>query len=252
MIEPGLNPESNARRLVNWTAGQEMNQVSSDDLNSLSSFSPATDQAIRSAADQEDQASSSNLIKIYLQDMGQIQLLSKGKEIELARQIERAEMALVTALLQTDLSLTELESLYQEVQANPEEIGRWFNLPGNDYSPANVKKAAERASASLASIRKLALRLKSLPVNKKNKFNRARLGLRIRQQVLGLDLRWDKKYELVDKIKQNLKDKALVSSREERVKLQRIGEQIDQASRLRRQAMNELIAANLRLVISIA
>jgi len=76
-------------------------------------------------------------------------------------------MALVSGLLQTDLSLTELESLYQEVKASPEEVGRWFNLPGNDYSPANVKKTAERASARLASIRKLALKLKSMPADKK-------------------------------------------------------------------------------------
>lgn len=252
MIEPGLNPESTIRPSSQWPADQELEPASSEELSSFSSFSPATDQATSPADDREDQAFSSNLIKIYLQDMGQVRLLSKDQEIELARQIERAEMALVSALLQTDLSLTELESLYQEVKASPEEAGRWFNLPGNDYSPANVKKTAERASASLASVRKLALKLKSMPADKKNRLNRARLALRIRQQVLGLDLRWDRKYELVDRIKQNLRDKALVSSRAEQLKLQRIEEQIERANQLRRQAMNELIAANLRLVVSIA
>jgi len=65
-------------------------------------------------------------------------------------------------------------------------------------------------------------------------------------------VRWDKKYELVDKIKKNLRDKTRTGSRAEQLKLQRIEKQIEQAGQLRRQAMNELITANLRLVVSIA
>jgi len=48
--------------------------------------------------------------------MGRISLLSKENEVELARQIERAEMGLITAVLKTDLSLEVVEFLYQEIK----------------------------------------------------------------------------------------------------------------------------------------
>ncbi|MDM7918086.1 MAG: hypothetical protein QUS12_02860, partial [Methanosarcina sp.] len=170
----------------------------------------------------------------------------------MARKIERAEMTLISALLKTDLSLEAVEFLYEEIKNKPEEIARWFNLPENDYSPTNLNRVAQPALARLASIRKLALQLKSLPANKKTQFTRARLAVKIRQQALELNLRWDKKYELVDRIKQNLKDKLTTTPAAEELKWQRIEEQIDRAVRLRREALNQLVAANLRLVVSIA
>jgi len=161
-------------------------------------------------------------------------------------------MGLITAVLKTDLSLEVVEFLYQEIKTIKEEVSRWFNLPENDYSPTSLNRTAQQALTRLTSIRELALKLKSLSANKNTQFSRARLGVKIRQQVLELNLRWDKKYELVDRIRQNLKDKASTASVSEQPQWQRIEEQIDRATQLRREALNQLVAANLRLVVSIA
>jgi len=56
----------------------------------------------------------------------------------------------------------------------------------------------------------------------------------------------------VDRVRQNLKDKASTTSVSEQPQWQRIEEQIDRATQLRREALNQLVAANLRLVVSIA
>ncbi|MDD8021008.1 MAG: sigma-70 family RNA polymerase sigma factor [Acidobacteriota bacterium] len=251
MAEPEINRESKLYRLADWPVSLEAELAGAEGQDSLNSFSPSSRQSVSQVDNEDNLAFPSDLIKVYLQDMGHISLLSKKKELKLARQIERGEMAMVTALLQTDLALSELESLYREVKNRPDQVGHWFNLPENDYSPGNIKKTARQALARLTSIRRLALRLMSLPANRKNRLTRVRLGVRIRQQAIELDLRWDKKYELVKKIIQHLRDKARSSPRAEQLKLERIEKQITRAAQLRREAMDELIAANLRLVVSI-
>ena len=252
MIEPEINTELKLIKRLNWPDGTEAEQPGLEELSIFHAFPPLAESAGRPAEDRPEKGSASDLVKVYLQDMGQISLLSKENEVELARKIERAEMALITALLKTDLSLDEVEFLYQEIKNNPQEVGRWFNLPENDYSPTSLNRATQQALVRLASIRKLALQLKSLPANKKTQVTRARLAVKIRRQALKLDLRWDKKYELVDRIKQNLKDKASTCPAAEQLKWQRIEEQIDRAAWLRREALNQLVTANLRLVVSIA
>ena len=252
MIESEINTELKLIKRLNWPDGTEAEQPGLEELSIFQAFPPATESAGRPAEDQPEKGSASDLVKVYLQDMGQISLLSKENEVELARKIERAEMALISALLKTDLSLDEVEFLYQEIKNNPQEVGRWFNLPENDYSPTSLNRAAQQALVRLDSIRKLALQLKSLPANKKTQVTRARVAVKIRRQALELDLRWDKKYELVDRIKQNLKDKASTSPAAEQLKWQIIEEQIDRAAWLRREALNQLVTANLRLVVSIA
>ena len=253
MIEPEINTELKLVKRLNCPDGTEAEQPGVDDLSSFHPFLPVPEPAGILAEDQEEKgSSSSDLVKVYLQDMGRISLLSKENEVELARQIERAEMGLITAVLKTDLSLEVVEFLYQEIKNNQEEVSRWFNLPENDYSPTSLNRTAQQALTRLTSIRELALKLKSLSANKNTQFSRARLGVKIRQQVLELNLRWDKKYELVDRVRQNLKDKASTASASEQPQWQRIEEQIDRATQLRREALNQLVAANLRLVVSIA
>ena len=206
MIDPELKTESELVQRLDWPDGQETDRVSLQEVSFFRPFSPAAGQAVIPVEGREKGAAFSDLIKVYLQDMGQISLLSKENEVELARKIERAEMSLITALLKTDLSLEAVELLYEEIKNKPDEVGRWFNLPENDYSPTSLNRAAQQALVRLDSIRKLSLKLKSLPANKKTQVTRARLGVRIRQQVIELEVRWDKKYELVDKIKKNLRD----------------------------------------------
>ena len=193
-----------------------------------------------------------DLIKIYLHDMGSYLLLSREGELELARKMERGDRETIKAFLQTPLALEELRRLERLLKAQPELISRWFNLPDNDFSPKNLKQVHRRALAELETIRRLAMRLKNLPATRKCRWKRARLARRLLLSCLELDLRWDMKYELINRIKQRLLDEAARSPEARQQKLIDIYERIETAQELRQQAKNQLVAANLRLVVSIA
>lgn len=202
--------------------------------------------------DPQDDRLPVDLVKIYLHDMGSYVLLSREGELELARKMERGDRETIKAFLQTPLALEELRRLDRLLKAQPELISRWFNLPDNDFSPQNLKKVQRRALAELAAIRQLAIRLKSLPATRKYRWKRARLASQIMLNCLELDLRWDMKYELINRIKQRLLNEAARSPEPRQRKLIDIYERIETAQELRQQAKNELVAANLRLVVSIA
>lgn len=193
-----------------------------------------------------------DLVQIYLQDMGSFVLLSREGELELARKMEKGDRETIKALIKTPLALEELEQLSQKLKEHPELISHWFNLPENDFSSKTLKQVYHQAMGQLQSIRKLIRRLNSLQATKRYGLKRARLALKIINLSLELDLRWDQKYELINRIKQRILDEASGSPQTTRQNLMAIYQQVEQAQEVRQQAKNHLIASNLRLVVSIA
>jgi len=193
-----------------------------------------------------------DLVKIYLHDMGSYVLLSREGELELARRMEKGDRETVKAFLQTPLALEEIKQLYRLLKNQPELIARWFNLPDNDFNPKNLKKVHRQALARLEEIMALSSRLKKLPAGRKNRHKRARLALRIMHQVLDLDLRWDQKYELINRLKQRIRAEAARSSGSRQKRLLDLCQRVELAQELKKQAKNQLVASNLRLVVSIA
>lgn len=193
-----------------------------------------------------------DLVKIYLHDMGSYLLLSREGELELARNMEKGDRETIKAFLQTPLALEEIKEFHRLIKKNPGSINRWFNLPENDFSPKNLKKAHRRAMAQFQAIRKLASRLKSLPDTRQYRWKRARLACRILHLAMELDLRWDQKYEFIDRVKQRILEQALRAPKSRQKRLLDLYERIEKAQDLRKQAKDRLVASNLRLVVSIA
>jgi len=200
----------------------------------------------------EESQVSSDLVKIYLQDMGSIFLLSREGEIKLARRMEKGAKGTIKALLQTPLTLEEVDNLYFRLKKQPELVTRWFNLPENDFNEKNIKQVLKQALGQLNSIRNFARKLQSLPETRASRRKRARLAIKIIQLAISLDLRWDQKYELIDRIKQRILKASSHGSESQRRKLRSIYEQVEKTQELRKKAKDELISANLRLVVSIA
>jgi RNA polymerase primary sigma factor len=222
-----------------------------DDL----AYFPAPDPLIKAHSESiepEEARVSTDLVKVYLQDMGSVILLSKEQEIERARRMEKGEKDAVKAFLQTRLAFQELDELYLKLKKQPELITRWFNLPENDYSEKNVKKVLKQALSQLESIRKLVRKLRSLPANHASRLKKARLAINIINLSTSLDLRWDQKYELIERIKNRIMEASAKGSESHQKKLRLIYEQVKKAQELRKIAKNELVSANLRLVVSIA
>lgn len=193
-----------------------------------------------------------DLVKIYLHDMGSYALLSRQGELELARQMEKGDRETVKVFLQTPLALEEINQLYRLLKSQPELVSRWFNLPENDFSPKNLKRVHRQAIAGLEEIRRLASRLTRLPAGRKHRRRRARLALQLMHLALSLDLRWDQKYELIDRIKHRLLAEAARASESRRQKLLDLNRRLERAQELKKQAKNQLVSSNLRLVVSVA
>ncbi|MDI6699021.1 MAG: sigma-70 family RNA polymerase sigma factor [Candidatus Saccharicenans sp.] len=193
-----------------------------------------------------------DLVKIYLHDMGGYALLSREGELELARKMEKGDRETVKVFLQTPLALEEINQLYRLLKSQPELVSRWFNLPENDFSPKNLKRVHRQAMARLEEIRRLASRLTGLPAGRKHRRRRARLALRVLHLALNLDLRWDQKYELIDRIKHRLLAEAVRVPESRRQKWLDLSRRLERAQELKKQAKNQLVSSNLRLVVSIA
>jgi len=217
---------------------------------------PARDTLVEAAPGsveaREEGKASADLVKVYLQDMGSVILLSKEQEIELSRRMEKGEKDTLKAFIKTRLALQELDELYLKLKKQPELITRWFNLPENDFSEKNIKKVQKKALSQLEAIRKMSRKLKSLPQNRSRRLKRARLAVKIIHLCMSLDLRWDQKHELIERMKKRILYAAAGGSDSQRKKLRSICQQAEKARELRKKAKNELVSANLRLVVSVA
>ncbi|MGB9836918.1 MAG: RNA polymerase sigma factor RpoD/SigA [Candidatus Saccharicenans sp.] len=193
-----------------------------------------------------------DLVNVYLKDMGRVRLLSREREVELARKMERGEKETVKALLQTELALEYLEQIYRSLRKQPELLTRWFSLPDNDFSEKNFQRTLNTALEELSLLKRLAVRLKKLPRNKKYRVKRARLAVTMMNHLMSLNLRWDQKYFLVEAIKERLLSQASASAEDKKSRLLGLYQMIVRGQSLRQEAKNELISANLRLVVSVA
>lgn len=218
---------------------------------SIPSLSPG-DYQVEEEPEPESLASVPDLVNVYLRDMGRVMLLSREREIDLARKMERGEKETFKALLQTEISFEYLDHIYQSLKKRPELLTRWFNLPDNDYGSKNFRNTLKRTMEKLSLLRYLAFRLRRFPVNKFYRVKRARLTAVMIKELMDLNLRWDQKYALVEDIKQRLLTEASVSSPGKRSSLLNIYQRIIRGQEMRQEAKNELIAANLRLVVSVA
>ncbi len=234
-----LQPEENLENLL----------LRAEQINSFhGSFRPAN---LLPGEETEDRVPV-DLVKIYLHDMGRYSLLSREGELFLARKMERGEKQTIKALMQTGQALEEIKKLRDMLKKQPDLTPRWFNLPENDFSLASLKKVNQKAMARLDRIIHLAGRLRRLSPSRKNRWKRGRLAVELINTALELDLRWDQKYELTSRIKQRLLAEAARLPEMRRKKLMEIYRSIEQAQEMKARAKNELISANLRLVISIA
>ena len=67
-------------------------------------------------------------VKLYLREMGNISLLTREGEIAIAREIERGEKAIIKALSKTKLVLNEVLSLEDRMDEDPDVLQEMFDF----------------------------------------------------------------------------------------------------------------------------
>jgi len=230
-------------------------------------------------------------VKLYFKDMGNIPLLKRDEELAIARKIERGEKTTINAISKTRIVLTKILSLEEKIREKPEIIEKIFDFNKNNNGKGNLEERVLEVTDKIKKIREMNSRLESIPSRNNNDFTRKRLIVKMSYLIRGLNIRnryremiiedlkdrlkvideiEETKEELnksiskdaVDREKKELKKKIreinmLLRLFQEEIGLDSQGlrktlRTISKGKKISDQAKKELITANLRLVISIA
>ena len=230
-------------------------------------------------------------VKLYLREMGTISLLTREGEIAIAREIERGEKSIIKALSKTRLVLNQVLALEEQIKTNLLIFLEMFDLSDEEITEDKLEDKKKEVLAKIKRIRDLCRRLDRIPGAKKHYFARGRIIVQMSRLIQELNIRPSEREKIIDSLRGNLrKINELEDVKEEltlaltRVRGKKSGELLKQklqdvnklsrayhkeigldSQNLRKtlraittgkkvsdQAKKELVAANLRLVVSIA
>jgi len=193
-----------------------------------------------------------DLVRVYLKDMGRVMLLTKEAEVGLARKIEKGKRLILKGLVLAPVFLDSLQELEEKIRKSPGALKEVFDFTDEEIEGEMEKAALFKACAGIKEIRDIANRLRVLPLGKKGLFRRGRLVLRMRDLVPGLRLRRDAWESLVDDFMAASRAGMRRASKRRAAEFRKSYNFIRAGKKLRDEAKSELVAANLRLVVSIA
>jgi RNA polymerase primary sigma factor len=195
-------------------------------------------------------ARTTDLIHLYMREMGSVLLLTKEGETSVARRMERGQKTIIKALSQTKFTLDEILALEEKIKEDPERILEWFETAVDDHSEQDLKSIQREALANIKKIKDLTSKLEQIPSAKKNSFKRGRLIIQMIHLVQNLRVRPEKKEKIIENIIEKLK--AAKKIKRSQKKISQLLRSIASGKQTYDRAKNEMVAANLRLVVSIA
>jgi len=230
-------------------------------------------------------------VKLYLREMGTISLLTREGEISIAREIERGEKNIIKALSKTRLVLNQVLALEDQIKTNLLIFLEMFDLSDEEITEDKLEEKKKEVLAKIKRIRDLCRKLDRIPVTKKRYFSRGRIIVQMSRLIRELNIRPSEREKIIDSLRGNLrkineledtkeeltlalsrvrgkktaeilKQKFRDASRQSRAYQRDIGldsqglrktlRAISTGKKVSDQAKKELVAANLRLVVSIA
>jgi len=230
-------------------------------------------------------------VKLYLREMGNISLLTREGEIAIAREIERGEKTIIKALSKTRLVLNEILALEEKIKEDPNVILEMLDISEDDVAEGKLEAKKKQILAKIKRTRELSLKLNAIAPIKKNMYKRGRLIVKMSRLIMELNIRPTHRENIIDNLREKLKIiNELEETKEEmelsldRVKGKKEKENLKQkikeikkslkmyqkeigldsqalrktlraiatGKKISDQAKRELVAANLRLVVSIA
>ncbi len=200
----------------------------------------------------EDIEQTADLVKIYLREMGSILLLSRDQEIELARRMEKGERAVLKAMARSPFALDELASIEAMLKANPECLVKHFNVTEEDLAEKSLENKRREILDRISLIRRLAARLGRIRPLGRNRLARGRLVVRMIRLARELEVKPEFMDRVVEAVRTRLRERAPKASLRARSERRSILAAIAAGRRTRERAKSDLVAANLRLVVSIA
>jgi len=230
-------------------------------------------------------------VKLYLREMGNISLLTREGEIAIAREIERGEKSIIKALSKTRLVLNEVLALESKIKENINIITEMFDVSEDDIAEGKIEEKKKQILAKIKKIRGLSAKLDKIPVRKKQFIARGRKIVEISSLIRDLNIRSNQREKIIVVLRRKLqainaqeeiledtqaaykqsrskKTRAALEQKQREVfrlirshqkeigldapGLRKILRTITTGKKISDQAKKELVAANLRLVVSIA
>jgi len=233
-------------------------------------------------------------VKLYLREMGNISLLTREGEIAIAREIERGEKTIIKALSKTRMVLNELLSIEDSFYDSPDILHDFFEINEDDIEEGKLEEKKKQILKKIEKIREMSQQLDSIPQRKKYAFTRGRLIVQMSRSIRNLNIRPSLREEIIENLREKLKvineleetkeelNIALKQAKTKQAKrkeadlklkikginkllrtfqkeigldsqaLRKTLRAITTGRKISDQAKKELVAANLRLVVSIA
>ena len=230
-------------------------------------------------------------VKLYLREMGTISLLTREGEIAIAREIERGEKSIIKALSKTRLVLNEVLGLEEKIKTDPIIIQEVFDVSEDDIAEGKLEEKKKEILAKIKKIKDLSHKLDKIPLAKKYVLSRSRVIVRMSSLIRDLNLRSTEREKIIDTLRDRLRVINELEEKKEEIELilaktrkkkeneefqlklkeaqknlrafqKEIGldaqnlrktvRSITTGKKISDQAKKELVAANLRLVVSIA
>jgi len=224
-------------------------------------------------------------VKLYLREMGNISLLTREGEIAIAREIERGEKSITKALSRTRLVLNKVLNLEEGIKEDVTVIQEMFDVSEEDIVEGKLDEKRKQLLTKIKKIRHLSRRLDRIPATRKKTFARGRVTVAISSLVRDLNLRASHREVIIEELRDRLRltndleerkeEQSLVLAKKRRddptlretnrqlrqlqrevgldtEALRKVVRSITTGKKISDQAKKELVAANLRLVVSIA
>ncbi len=233
-------------------------------------------------------------VKLYLREMGNISLLTREGEISIAREIERGEKTIIKALSKTRLVLNEVLAIEDKLDEFPDILHDMFEISEDDIGEGKLEEKKNQILKKIGKIREMSEQHDAISPSKKNTFTRGRLIVQMSRSIRDLNIRASLREEIIENLREKLKvineleetkeelnlalkqAKAKQAKRKEadlKLKIKDINKllrtfqkeigldtqalrktlrAITTGRKISDQAKKELVAANLRLVVSIA
>jgi RNA polymerase primary sigma factor len=233
-------------------------------------------------------------VKLYLREMGNISLLTREGEIAIAREIERGEKTIIKALSKTRLVLNEVLTIEDELEESPDILHDMFEISEDEIGEGKLEEKKRQILKKIAGIKEMSQRLESISPRKKYALSRGRLIVQMSRAIRDLNIRPSLREEIIEDLREKLRvineleetkeelnlaikqAKAKQAKKKEadlKLKIKDINKSlrvyhkeigldsqnlrktlraITTGRKISDQAKKELVAANLRLVVSIA
>jgi len=145
-------------------------------------------------------------VKLYLREMGNIPLLTREGEIAIAREIERGEKAIIKALSKTRVVLNNILEIEEKIKNNPETIQEFFDFNDEELADERLLEKQQELLAKIKTIKDLSRKIDALPRLKKFNFARGRIIVKLSRLIREMNLQSGLREVVIEQLKDRLRE----------------------------------------------